>query len=206
MPADPQSYHDLKVSVTGWLNRDDLDMNVPEFIALAERDLDRVMFVPERHASTTLVASAEMTLPADFWGVRAVWLDTDPKGVLEQMTLPEFQRWHGWASTGRPSNYTIDGNKMLLGPSPDSAYNVKLHYWMGLVPLSDDETDNWLLLAHPDIYLAKSVAYGFRYVMDDARADQWEARANQRIADLINSGRRKQYGAAPFRVRSAVVI
>ena len=129
MSSDPQTYDDLKTSIATWLVRSDQTDRIPEYIALAERRLNRVVFCPEREATTTLTAAASVTLPTDFSAVRAIWLDTDPKVVLDQMTLNELRQSYSGATTGQPGNYAISGNQLILGPSPDSAYSIELAYW-----------------------------------------------------------------------------
>ena len=66
MANDPQTFDELKVAVLSWSNRDDLDGNVEEFIALAERRLNRAIFVPDRESMATLTAAATVALPSDF--------------------------------------------------------------------------------------------------------------------------------------------
>lgn len=206
MSSDPQTYDDLKTSIATWLVRSDQTDRIPEYIALAERRLNRVVFCPEREATTTLTAAASVTLPTDFSAVRAIWLDTDPKVVLDQMTLNELRQAYSGATTGQPGNYAISGNQLILGPSPDSAYSIELAYWQAIEPLSDSVADNWLLLAHSDLYLCAALAEAFLGTYDEQRAVLWENRTEAKIAEVNAYGRHQQYGGAPFRIRSAVVV
>lgn len=206
MASDPQTWAELKASVALWLVRDDLTDRIPEFIALAERRLNRLVFTPDREATTTLTAAATVALPTDFESVRAIWLDTDPKVVLDQMTVNELRQAYSSSATGQPGNYAISGSNLLLGPSPDSAYSVKLAYWQTLTALSDSNTDNWLLLAYPDLYLAATMVEARLALHDPDSARMWDARVVSKIDEINRHAMQKQYGGAPFRIRSAVVV
>lgn len=206
MANDPQTFDELKVAVLSWSNRDDLDGNVEEFIALAERRLNRAIFVPDRESMATLTAAATVALPSDFWGVRSIWLDTDPKVVLDQMNFGMLQQAYAPAATGQPGNYAIHGSTLYLGPSPDSAYSVKLAYWAKVAALSVSNTTNWLLTAAPDIYIAASLVELYLYIVDEAQATLWEQRTAAKIAELNRDGSRRQYGGTPLRIRSPIVV
>lgn len=204
--ADPQNWTDLKTSLESWLNRDDQADQIPEFISLAERRFNRTVFSPEREGSSTLTAAATVALPADFWGVKTLWLDTDPKVVLDSMTLGELRQHYSAATTGQPGNYAIQGTNLILGPSPDSAYSMPLAYWKTIPALGSSTASNWLLLAHPDLYIAASLVEAFLWARDEQRAQLWDQRTQAKIEEINGAGRRKQHGGAPFRIRSAVVV
>lgn len=199
----PDSYSDLKAAVASWIERDDLDDRMDDFIDLAEARFNRVLMVPEREASTVLSAASTVALPADFYGIRAIWLDTDPKVLLEQMSLQELKgRWSANA-TGCPHNFAIEGgDTLVLGPSPDSAYDIELVYWTRIEALSDAEPVNWLLTSHPDIYLFGTLVEAEMYCANDERVGMWRARLDTAMSELLNAGRRKQQSATPQRIRA----
>src|SRR5687768_4709099 len=160
MTADPTTWADLKTSLANWLLRDDLSTTeIPEAIALAERRFNRNLRAPEMEdAVSTSTSGSTITLPTDFLELRAVYIDTDPKVVLEQLTFAELRNRYPSATTGIPQNYALQsGNEMVLGPSPDTAYPIVINYYKKITTLDATTATNWLLTAHPDAYLHASL-------------------------------------------------
>lgn len=203
--SDPQTLEELKISALSWGEYDDDENRIGEFIALAERRLGRSIFTLNREATATLSTTAEtVALPTDFDGVRAIWLDTDPKVVLDQMSLGELRQAYSTSAGGQPGNYAISGNSIVFGPVPDSTYSAKLDYWQKITPLDDDNPTNWLLTNYPDLYLAATLAELFLFRADD-RAIMWDTRTEAKIQEISMADRRKRYGGT-FRIRSSVVV
>jgi len=196
------TYAELKDAIADWAERDDLTTRLDTIIDLAEARFNRIILAPEREASDTLSAAATVALPADFYGIKAIWLDTDPKAVLEPLSLQEL-RMH-WASsqTGVPRNYAVQADATLaLGPAPDSAYDLELVYWTKIPALSDSQTSNWLLTGHPDIYLFGCLVEAEQFMVNPDSTVSWKARCDGAILELLRAGRRKQH-SAPQRIRA----
>ncbi len=206
MANDPQTFAALKLAIEGWFHgNSEIAERAPEFIALAERRLNRMVFTPDRETTATLTAAATVSLPADFWGVKSLWIDADPKVVLDPLTIDELMQTYPAASTGEPGHYAIVGSTLYLGPSPDSAYSLKLAYWAKLTALSDSNTTNWLLTAAPDLYLAAALVEANLWFKDEERATMWNGRVQEYIVQMNLDGKRRQM-SGPVRIRSAVVI
>lgn len=203
--ANPSTWAELKEAIASWLVRDDQEDRIPEYISLAESRLERAVNGPERDTSTTLTAADTVALPSDFGGVKALWIETDPKTTPDFMPYSTLRQVHSSAATGIPSNYTISGSSLIFGPAPDSAYDVTLVYRKALLPLSETNATNWLLAAHPDLYLAASLTEAFLALVDD-RAVMWDSRTEAKIQEVNSYGRRKQYGGTPQRIRSPIVV
>ena len=206
MAADPTTWTELKAAVKDWTNRDDLDAAIPGFIALAERGFQRGVFTPDRETETVLEAAAEVALPADLWQIRAAYVDADPKVTLEPMSLSELRIAHASAATGRPSHYALLGGTMLLGPAPDAAYDIKLAYVRTIPPLGEDCPSNWLLEAHPDLYVAGALVEAHAWTRDAEGLAIWKVRLDEKIETVNRAGRRRAYGQAPQRLRAPVVV
>ena len=208
MPSDPTTWAELKATLANWLARDDLSaIEIPEAIALAERRFQRTLFAPEREATADLVVNAEaVSLPADLWGVRAIHLATDPRTVLEPMSLGELRDHYPAAATGRPQNYAIRGEQILFGPAPDASYVGKLTYIQAIPALGAGQATNWLLTDHPDAYVHGALAELHLLLHDEERAAIHE-RVLQRIAaEIAASTQRRTSGGAPIRVRAPVSV
>ena len=208
MPSDPTTWAELKTTLANWLNRDDLGAaEIPEAIALAERRFQRTIFSPERETETTLAASAEtVALPSDLWGIRALHLAADPKVVLEPMTLAELRGRYAGAATGKPQNYAIRGESLVLGPAPDAAYSLKLTYIQTIPALGASQATNWLLTDHPDVYLFGALHALHLLLADEARAALCDAQFRQAAEEVNRSAVRRTSGGAPIRIRPPQVV
>lgn len=203
-----ETYTALLAEVATWMVRDDLDELIPNFIRFAEDKFNRTLRVPEMEADvTSTVEAGAVTLPTDFLHARSLYLDTDPKVVLQQLSMTAFRNAYSDAATGQPRHFTLQsGNELVLGPTPDAEYDVVLNYYQKIPALTDAAPTNWLLLAHPDLYLAAALAEGFAYTRDADAIAMWESRAARRLSELEALGQRKQHSATPQRVRSSVVV
>jgi hypothetical protein len=208
MASDPTTWAELKASLANWLARDDLSQaEIPEAIALAERRFQREIVAPEREATATLVTTAEaIDLPADLWGIRAAFLDTDPRTALEPMTLAALRNVHRAAATGRPQNYAVRGEQLVLGPAPDTGYDLVLTYVQTIPALGDAQPSNWLLADHPDVYLNGALAELHALLRDAEGMALHEARLHAAIDSINRSAARRTHGAAPFRLRAPQVV
>ena len=208
MPSDPTTWAELKTTLANWLVRDDLSAaEIPEAIALAERRFQRTIFSPEREIETTLVASAEtVALPADLWGIRALHLDADPRVVIEPMTLAELRNTYAGAATGRPQNYAIRGESLVLGPAPDAACSLKLTYIQAIPALGAGQATNWLLTDHPDVYLFGALHALHLLLADEERAALYDVKFRQAAEEVNRSAVRRTSGGAPIRIRPPQVV
>lgn len=203
MANDPQTYSELLAAVSRWLKDTSLDDNIPEFVALAERRFNRILNTPEMESLTTLTAAATVALPSDFWEVRSVYLDTDPRRPLEEVTQGVLRSRYAAQTTGTPEVYAISGLSMILGPSPDSSDSLVLTYKSTIPALSDTNTTNWLLTAHPDIYLWATLLMAQAFGFDDERLPVWKAALDEALGELEMASNRKRY-TGPMRMRSPV--
>lgn len=206
MANDPQTFDELKVALASWSNRDDLDGNLAEFIALAERRLNRRLRVGAMETTATLSATTEtVALPADFAGARALYIDGNPDYVLKQMPLSALRELHPWTATGTPEAFAVHGSNIILGPAPSATTSLKLAYWQAITPLSASATTNWLLTAHPDLYIAASMVELLLYTQFTEDAAVWDQRTEAKIDEINTRSKRDQYGHTPLRARAASV-
>lgn len=62
------TYTELKTSIADWLNRTDLTSTIPDFISLAEAQIERQLRTRQMLTRTTLTIDAEFeSTPTDFW-------------------------------------------------------------------------------------------------------------------------------------------
>lgn len=208
MASDPTTRAELITCLANWINRDDLTTTeIPQAIALAERRFQREIRIPEREISTTLTATAEtLALPSDLWKMQDIFLNTDPRTVLEPMPLHDLRNKYGAQTTGKPQNYAIRGESLVFGPSPDTSYSVMIAYTQTIPALSTSQTTNVLLTDHPDVYIYGSLAELYLLTADESRAQLYDAKCGQRIEDINRSSRERKMGGPPTRIRSPYVV
>lgn len=205
MAEDPENWTELKASVAEWLNRSDLTSKIPELIALAERKFNRIIVTPERETIATASLTGEaLALPSDFWQLRSVFLDTDPRQALMQVTPMVLRTEYADQTTGKPRAFAIEDGQLIFGPAPDTTYTVKIGYVATIPALDGTTASNWLLTKHPDIYLYGTLLAAEAYLWNDARLPVWKNAMDEAIAELVDAGNRYRY-SMPIRLRSPIV-
>jgi hypothetical protein len=205
MASDPQTWAELKASIAEWLNRSDLTAKIPELVAFAERRFNRIIVVPEREAVATATMSGErLAVPADFWQLRSLYIDADPRIALEQVSPSVLRKSYAAQVTGKPRVFAIIDEQFVFGPAPDDTYGVEIDYYATIPALGDSQATNWLLTKHPDIYLYGTLLQAEAYLWNDNRLEVWKAALDEAVGELMEAGRRKHTSASPLRLRSPV--
>lgn len=197
------SYSDLKASIGDWLNRADLTAAIPDFISLAEAQMNR-RFVAEGPVRQ-MVARADATIstefgtvPDDFMGTRAFYMNATPTLQLiycepEQILQRKAQTTQ---LTGCPRYFSVVGGEFQFFPAPSQAYSAELTFYQRIPALSVSNTTNWLLTLHPDAYLYGALAQSAPYLKDDARLAGWVQIYQAILSDIIQSNKIER--TAPF--------
>lgn len=197
-PGSIGTYDDLVAKVAAWMDRDDLLPRVPDFIALLEARLNRTLRTPDMEVVTTLAVTGErVALPLDCLQVRALHLDGVPDRPLDAMSPNAVaQRFGGQA--GCPRAYAIAGRSLTLSPPPASPVTLSLTYWQRIPSLSSALPTNWLLDAHPDIYLYGALVQAEAYLANDERVSLWKSAHDEALGELVQAGERARWGAGPL--------
>lgn len=182
------NYADLQTTIANWLKRSDLAAIIPDFITLAEARVARDLRLRKQVVNTTLstVAGTQgVTLPSDFLEAENLTLsNTNPPGSLSVVTPEILDRKFPEAYvTGQPRVYTVVGDEILFGPTPDAVYAVSLTYYQRFAALSASST-NWLLTNHPNVYLFAALAEASGYLFNDERIPTWEAKYQADVRSL----------------------
>jgi hypothetical protein len=190
------SYSALRASIADWLNRDDLTSVIPDFISLAEAQLER------RLPTQKMVKRADATidtpfsaLPSDFLSAKSLVLtSTAPVQQLVFLTEDELDSKKTlYRTTGKPMYFALVGNQIEVLPPPDTGYTAELTYVATLAKLSDSNASNWILERHPDVYLYGSLLQAAPYLRDDERVGLWTPLYAQAIEDMILQNERAAF-------------
>jgi len=130
--------------------------NIPLFIRLAEERINRSVMIPElrKNATSSLTpTSPYLVRPADFLSVLSLAV-VDGSGSYQYLLDKDVnfirEAYPSASTQGIPRYYAqFDGDDaaaeghFILGPTPDLAYTVELHYYYD-PPSIVDTTTSWL--------------------------------------------------------------
>ena len=181
------TYAELKTSIGDWLNRSDLSATIPDFISLAEAQIERTL----RTRQMIVRANASFdqqygALPADFLEAKSLKLtSTNPPTPLSFLTIDLLdEQSSSYTASGKPKFFGVVGNQLRILPTPDGTYTTELTYFAKLTKLSNIVTTNWLLTSSPDIYLYGALLQAAPYLQDDARIQTWATLYERALNDL----------------------
>jgi hypothetical protein len=181
------TYTELQTAVANWLDRDDLSARIPEFIALTEARFNRLLRIRSMETEADQVTTAgtrAYSLPTDYRQMRTVHFTTNPITPLSYITPEIMDRIWAGSTGGKPVSYTIKGNNIYLGPSPDSAYTIRFLYYKTVPALSSLVAVNDILTDSPDVYLYGCLLEAEPFLQNDARVQLWATAFQQAIADI----------------------
>jgi hypothetical protein len=180
------TYSELKTSVADWLNRADLTATVPDFISLAEAQIERKLRTRQMIVRADATIDTEYSaVPADFLEVKSLKLQTNPVTPMQFETIDALDNLQAqFPSSSKPRFFSIVGGQIRTVPIADGEYSAELTYYAKLSKLSSTNTSNWLLTAAPDVYLYGSLLQAAPYLKDDARISVWATLYTSAMEDL----------------------
>ena len=196
----------LKAEIADWLDRDDLTSQIPGFIENAEARFNRTLHVPEmEQVSYSTISGGTATLPTDCLRIVSIYADDDDKVELGQVSVAELNRTYPGTRTGIPRHFALQsGSEILFGPEPDEDYTVVLNYHQKIPSLGTSQADNWLLTAHPDVYLAACLVEAYRFIRDTEGMAINDAVVRDRLIEINEQGQRKQMSRSRARLRADI--
>ena len=207
MPFD--NYNDLVEACASFLGRDDLHVEIPDFIRLAELRLQRDLKVPpvEKQATGNLVAGqAYIAQPADFLEPKlfSLSLSSGPK-TLTPVSADKLNSLRA-VDSGEPTGFKVFGTRLELGPIPGDTPAYELWYLSGLTRLSEDAPTSWLLDNGGDALLYGALLAAQAFLGADARALTWKAFFDDALESLGRQAWRARFGGAPLASRPDTVV
>tara|TARA_Y100001970_G_scaffold256083_2_gene333426 strand:+ start:88 stop:723 length:636 start_codon:yes stop_codon:yes gene_type:complete len=196
------TYLELKNAGQNWLNRSDLTDRIPEFILLAEAQLNRRLRTRQMLVRTTsTVTSQYVSLPTNFLEAQNVELtSTSPPKRLTYLTSDRADDLRNQFSntTGTPNYFTIQGEAIELLKTPDTSYTLQINYYKKLdsITTQGDSGTTWLLTSHPDILLYGLLMQAEPFLMNDERINIWNSLLEKALVELEFSDDRSKYSGA----------
>lgn len=148
------TYAELSTAIGVWTGRTGdtaITGNMALIVSMAEAKLSRRLVVRQMIGRSTASIDDEYSaVPADFVGVRTFFLEDRQLRFVTPDQADALAAIYTSAAT--PTHYTVAGEEFRFIPSPAATGTGTLTYFKSLPPLSTNST-NWLLTAHPDIYV-----------------------------------------------------
>ena len=197
------TYAELQTAVANWLDRDDLTDRIPEFIALAEARMNRVLrirLMEGKYTASTVAAQRNYALPASYIQMRNFQLNTSPITPLQYVTPEIYDRLWGGSTGGTPQFYTIVAGEVQLGPLPASVLTMEMLFYKKISALSVTNTTEAMLTDNPDIYLYGALLEAEPFIMNDERVGLWAQGFQRAVADLQEQDNKDRHSGSALRV------
>src|SRR5512135_2987433 len=120
------NYTELQAAVASHLNRNDLTTSIPDFVKLAESDMNARLRCPqnEKRDTSFAVSSRFTDLPVDFAEMRRVVLLSSFRLELLPVTPSDAAPY---VTAWTPRYYAIHGNQLEVVPL--QSCTLELTYW-----------------------------------------------------------------------------
>jgi len=191
------TYTELKASIADFLNRDDLTTVIPDFITLAESQINRDV----RHWKMEARSSGQQSAADEYMQIPADWVETirlhltgtgtSAVNLISRDAMAD-KRQKNEDTSGTVMYYTHADGQFQLYPTPSADTDFELLYIQKLDALSGSNADNWLLLDSPDVYLYGALLHSAPYLAEDERVAVWAqmyAASVQRLNEASESAR-----------------
>jgi hypothetical protein len=200
------NYTELQQAIEDYLVRSNTELNgrTADFIALFEGHLNRTLRVADMMATAgpTFTQNIGLSagggaLPGDCleW-LQLSWSDGTRSCDLRYVE-PNSEEWRfRYRPFGDPSLFTIVNATFYLRPYRPG---VLTFFYYKAIPALATSSTNWLLQRSPDVYLNGSLAEAYRYLKDDARANDLMALVNADLAVLAGERDSNKVARRPTR-------
>ena len=198
-----ETYDELKVSLKNWLDRDDLDPFLGDFIRLAESRFNRILrlrAMERKEKTDTVGGQSNYKLPNDFLQGREFRLNTSITKSLQYITPEIYESWN--LGQGLPKFYTIVADELKLGPVPSDEIEMEMLFYGKVPSLGSTRPTNWILLNAPDIYLYGSLLEAEAFLQNDPRIQMWKQGFDMAVADLQLQDEKDRHSASSLMIRS----
>ena len=197
------NYSELTTAVANWLDRDDLTLRIPEFIALAEAKFNRTLrlrSMEAKYTANTVAGQRNLALPTGYIQMRNFQVNTNPLTTLSYVTPEIYDRLWGGSTSGTPKFYTILANEIAFGPIPATVMEVEMLFYKNFENLSGSTTTNWLITNAPDAYLYGAMMQAEPFIMNDERVALWGASLNKAVQELQEQDNKDRHSGSALRI------
>lgn len=183
------NYSALLTAIADWLHRSDLTAVIPQFVLLAEEDMNKRLRVREMEAQFSGTSTNKaVALPADFAGVKSLCPSATPESPLK---VQPFERVKA-STSATPTMYAIQGNSIVLNADTD----VEGVIYERIPALSSTNATNNILTAYPSLYLFGAMRHAYAYLKDTNAEASYAAQFQQRLDEVNQADMRDRFTGA----------
>ena len=195
----------LKASIADFLNRDDLTAVIPDFISLAEAQINRDV----RHWKMEARSSGQQSSGDEYMQIPSDWVETirlhltgTGTSVVNLVSRDSMadKRAGQEDTTGTPIMYTHADGQFQLYPTPSNDTDFELLYYQK-IPSLISNSDNWLLLDSPDVYLYGALLHSAPYLAEDQRIAVWAQMYSASVQRLNEVSEDARYSGSGLKLK-----
>lgn len=189
--AIPTTYAELQTEVAHWLNRTDLNTDIPTFIDFAENRINRTSGISRQETESTITMTINQDntdVPAGFEEDISMRYTGENFIPLTKVNIGDLDKYKDIKNQSRPYYYAVSEGKFFWNIKPDQAYQVIVRYskkW----DLATDTT-NWLLTNYPDVYLYGALSEAGVFI-DDTKTATWQSKFETALKQVQYQSTRK---------------
>lgn len=195
----------LATAVANWMQRTDLSSRIPEFVVLAESKIFRELRTPEMETKDAAfsITGEYVAVPTGFLEARSFMTNSAPRTPI--VFMPDDTQVAMYQTTNStPLFYSVVGSNFRFAPIPSTTVTATLVYYVAPATVSTGSTEqNWLLTAHPDVYLYGALAEAAAFTQDNEAAAKWSSAFSSALSAVKKQGSQKRWGGNGMAVRSA---
>ncbi len=204
-------YSSLKTDSLDWLGHtvNGAAARVDNYIDNTEAWFNRNLRVRQQETtstSLTISAAGVVSHPADWLEWKEVKLTSPPIQHLQVYTEESSYLRDESGGTYRPRGILVRGDASYLLPPPAGTYTYEFVYYAKVPALTGSATTNWMVLAHPDIYLYGVLWQANMLGMNAERAGYWKGLFDQTVGELRNSADKASHGGGTLTPRLRNVV
>jgi hypothetical protein len=189
------TYADLRTAAADWLDRADVAHRIPDFIALAEVRLDRLLRARRMEVEAQIpvaVGARTAALPADFREGLGLWRET-PEGRIRLRFVTPGQMPVSSAG-GAPERWSIDGANLVFERPciPGAGFILRM---LARLSLSEAQPVNPVLADYPDLYLFGTLVEAAPFLRDAELLSLFAARFEAALMEARAQEARHRAGA-----------
>lgn len=199
------TYANLQTAIADTLDRSDLTSYIPDWITMAEAEMQRDIKHWRMEKRDTLTADAQYEdLPTDF--LAPIRLNLSVSGYLRPLELSSSDylqnlRYRSDDTGDYPTHYAIVGDQIEFYPTPSASVTVSIFYRRTIPALANDNTSNWLLALAPDAYLYGALQHSAPWLVEDERLPVWASLYAKAISGINLEGKRGRFGGEGLRMK-----
>lgn len=197
------TYAELLIAASDYLARDDLTEKVPDFVALGEGRLSRMLRTWQMEGASNIGVGTggSATLPNDYLEWISVQL-VNASGPDLRYAEPDSEEWRfRYRPHGPPQMFTIVANTLRIRPFV-AATQLNLNYYVAIRALASGTT-NWLLARFPDVYLNATLLEAYLFIKDATAAAEYLAKVEKGAAEIAIDGDSGKLARRPSRAAAS---